>query len=345
MRRAIELALQWPHTHPNPRVGAVVVSTTGAIAGEGWHEGPGTDHAEVMALKQAGNIARGSTVYVTLEPCSHHGRTPPCTEALISAGVAAVVVGSIDPDDRVSGQGVRRLRDAGIDVTTGVCEAAARDVDAAYFHHRETGRAMVTAKWAMTLDGSTAAKDGTSKWITGTEARAGAHHLRSEVDGVVVGAGTLRADDPRLDVRLDEYEGPQPRPVVIAGRQDLPRTARMWERDPIVVSAREIEIVSGELLLVPGADQLPDPVASVRALGEKGLLGLLLEGGPVVAGAWWKAGVVGNGYVYIGNKIGGGTGRPPLAGAFATITEAAEVEFHSVRAVGDDVVIAFQKRD
>lgn len=344
MRRAIELARQWTQTHPNPRVGAVVVSTTGAIAGEGWHEGPGTDHAEVMALNQAGTIAKGSTVYVTLEPCPHQGRTPPCTGALISAGVASVVVGSIDPDARVSGQGARRLSDAGIEVTTGVCEAEARDVDPAYFHHRETGLAMVTSKWAMTLDGATAAQDGTSKWITGTEARAEAHQLRSEVDGVVVGAGTLRTDDPRLDVRLEGYEGPQPRPVVIAGRQDLPRNAKVWERSPIVVSAREIEIVSGELLVVPGTDQLPDPVASVRALGEKGLLGLLLEGGPIVSGAWWKAGVIDNGYVYIGNRIGGGTGQSPLAGDFATITEAAEVEFHSVRAVGDDVVIAFRKR-
>lgn len=344
MERAFELARKWPNAHPNPRVGAVVVSPTGAIAGEGWHEGPGTDHAEVMALNQAGDITRGATLYVSLEPCSHQGRTSPCTEALISAKVSTVIVGTIDPDPRVSGRGVNRLREAGIEVIVGVREVEARELDRAYFHHRETGLAMVTAKWAMTLDGSIAAADGTSRWITGTEARAEVHHLRSRVDGVVVGAGTLRVDDPRLDVRLEEYEGPQPRPVVISGRHGLPEQARIWERDPVVVSTRDIDAISGEVLRVPG-DEIPDPKATVEALGERGLIHLLLEGGPVISGAWWRAGVVNNGYVFIGGRVGGGTGRSPMAGAFGTIAEATDVEFHSVRSVGDDVVIAFEKRD
>lgn len=344
MERAFELARKWPNSHPNPRVGAVVVSSTGAIAGEGWHEGPGTHHAEVMALNQAGDIARGATLYVSLEPCSHQGRTPPCTEALISAQVSTVVVGTIDPDPRVSGRGVKRLQEAGIEVITGVRESEARDVDRAYFHHRETGLAMVTAKWAMTLDGAIAAADDSSRWITGTPARAEVHHMRSRVDAVVIGAGTLRADDPRLDVRLEDYEGPQPRPVVIRGRQSLPEQARIWERDPVVVSTRPIEIPSGEALQVPG-DDLPDPKATVKALGERGLIHLLLEGGPVISGAWWRAGVITNGYVFIGSRVGGGTGRSPMAGTFATIADAGDVEFRSVRSVGDDVVIAFEKRD
>lgn len=343
MLRAFELAREWPNTHPNPRVGAVVVSSTGAIAGEGWHEGPGTDHAEIMALNQAGDIARGATVYVSLEPCSHQGKTPPCTEALISSRVATVVVGAIDPDSRVSGRGVKRLRDAGIEVVTDVRMDEAREVDRAYFHHREKGRPMVTAKWAMTLDGSIAAGDGTSRWITGTPARAEVHRLRSTVDGVVVGAGTLRADDPRLDVRLDEYEGPQPRPVVIAGRKGLPPGARIWERDPVIVSAQPVETVSGQLVQVAG-DGVPDPRATVEALGDIGLIHLLLEGGPVISGAWWRAGVIDNGYVYIGARVGGGTGRSPLGGVFSTIADARDVEFRSVRSVGEDVVIAFETR-
>lgn len=345
MERAIELAGKGPRTHPNPRVGAVVVSEQGEIVGEGWHEGPGTHHAEIVALEHAGDSGRNSTVYVSLEPCSRHGRTPPCTDALVAAGVSTVVVGAVDPDSQVSGRGIDRLRQAGIEVITGVQEDRARQVDAAYFHHRETGLAMVTLKWAMTLDGAIAAADGTSQWITGELSRNETHELRSQADGVVVGAGTLRADDPRLDVRLKGFEGPQPRPVIIVGNGDIPHEARIWERDPIVVSTRDRAIPAGEILDVPGRDGLPDPLESCRALGEMGLLGLLLEGGPTLAATWWKAGVIRNGHVYIGSKIAGGAGKTPLGGVFTTLSEARAVEFRSVRSVGDDVVISFEKRD
>lgn len=344
MLRAIELAQEWPHTHPNPRVGSVIVDAAGEITGEGWHRGPGTDHAEIVALDDAGDSARGATIYVTLEPCVHHGRTPPCADALVASGVSTVVIGVSDPDPRVSGQGARKLRDAGIEVITGVLEEEARKVDPAYFHHRETGMPMVTVKWAMTLDGSVAASDGTSKWITGDSAREHAHALRSRVDGVVVGAGTLRSDDPGLDVRLDGYEGPQPRPVVLAGRTPLPDEARIWERDPIIVSAAQRNIPSGELLEVGGDENRPDPAQTCRALAERGLIHLLLEGGPHVARAWWKAGVVSNGFVYIGSRVGGGTGRSPMAGVFSTIADAGEVEFEHVAGVGTDVVIEFERR-
>src|SRR5918995_5558024 len=147
MYRAIELAQEWPHTHPNPRVGAVVADDSGRVVGEGWHRGPGTDHAEVVALEQAGDAARGATVYVTLEPCSSHGRTPPCVDALTAAKVSTVVVGAIDPDPNVAGMGVRQLEAAGIEVITGVAERQVREVDPAYFHHRDTGMPMVTIKW------------------------------------------------------------------------------------------------------------------------------------------------------------------------------------------------------
>lgn len=344
MLRAIELAAQWPHTHPNPRVGAVVVSDIGEVVGEGWHRGPGSDHAEAVALAQAGESSRGSTVYVTLEPCSHHARTPPCADALIAAGVSTVVVGAVDPDERVSGKGIDRLGDAGIEVIHEVRGEEARGVDPAYFQHRQTGMPLVTVKWAMTLDGSVAADDGTSQWITGEEARHDAHRVRSRVDAVVVGAGTLREDDPLLDVRLEGYDGPQPRPVVIAGRTPLPTNARLWRRDPLIVSTTGREIPSGELLEIPGPDYLPNPVESCRALADRGMLHLLLEGGPNVIRSWWGAGIIDEGLVYVGARVGGGGGRSPMAGMFATISAATDVEFKDVRSVGDDVAIAFEKK-
>lgn len=345
MDRAIELAREWPHTHPNPRVGSVIADSSGAVVGEGWHRGPGSDHAEVVALKAAGDAAKGGTAYVTLEPCSHHGETPPCVEALISAGVSTVVVGTNDPDPRVSGQGIEDIRTAGIEVITGVGEEAARSVDPAYFHHRETGMPMVTIKWAMTLDGSVAASDGTSQWISGVAAREHAHGLRSLVDGVVIGAGTVREDDPLLNVRVDGYERPQPRPVIVAGKTPLPHEARIWKRDPMVVSTSQRQLPAGELVEVPGSDHHPDPAETCRALARHGLLHLLLEGGPSVARAWWQAGVVTDGVVYIASKIGGGTGRSPIAGVFGTVSDAVDVEFGPVKDVGDDVFITFTRRN
>lgn len=344
MHRAIELALEWPHTHPNPRVGSVVTNTVGEVVGEGWHRGPGNDHAEVVALKAAGEAARGGTAYTTLEPCAHHGRTPPCVDALIAAGISTVVIGAGDPDPSVSGQGIEKLRTAGIEVITDVETKAARAVDPAYFHHRATGMPLVTIKWAMTLDGAVAASDGTSQWITGETAREDAHRRRSLVDGVVIGARTLRADDPRLDVRLDGYGEPQPRPVVVAGKTPLPDQAKIWDRDPLIVSSTPRDIPAGQLVEVPSTKDLPDPVETCRALSEQGLLHLLLEGGPTIARAWWDADVVSDGVVYIGSRVGAGTGRSPMAGIFDTIAAASEVEFESVDSVGRDAVITFTRK-
>jgi diaminohydroxyphosphoribosylaminopyrimidine deaminase / 5-amino-6-(5-phosphoribosylamino)uracil reductase len=345
MHRAIQLAQEWPYTHPNPRVGAVVADDSGRVVGEGWHRGPGTDHAEVVALEEAGDSARYATVYVTLEPCTHHGRTPPCVDALTAAGVSKVVVGAIDPDSNVSGDGVRRLEEAGIEVVTGVAEAQARQVDPAYFHHRETGMPIVTAKWAMTIDGSVAAHDGTSQWMTGGLAREDAHDLRSRVDGVVVGAGTVRADNPRLDVRIDGFEGIQPRPIIVAGEEELPPDAALWQREPVIVGISDRPVPSGEVLVVPESGGYPDPEQTCRRLAELGMLHLLLEGGPTLTGSWWRAGVISNGIVYIGAKVGAGSGRSPLAGLFATMKDAVDVEFEEVRSVGGDVLIAFRNKE
>jgi diaminohydroxyphosphoribosylaminopyrimidine deaminase/5-amino-6-(5-phosphoribosylamino)uracil reductase len=321
----------------------VVVSPGGEIVGEGAHHQAGADHAEVVALEAAGSEADGSTLYVTLEPCPHHGRTPPCVDAIIAARVAGVVVAAVDPDEHVSGKGLARLREAGIDVVVGVGADQARELDPAYFHHRETGLPRVTLKYAMTLDGAVAAVDGTSRWISGEEARRDAHHLRAEADAVIIGAGTLRSDDPLLTVRLDGDEGHQPVPVVVAGEGDLPPAARLWEREPVVIAAEPITVPSGLLVEVEGGDGLPDPVASCRALADLGYLDLLLEGGPRLAHAWWQAGVVTRGVVYVAGRMAGGAGISPLAGRFETIEDAVEVHITGVRSLGDDIRIDFEQ--
>jgi diaminohydroxyphosphoribosylaminopyrimidine deaminase / 5-amino-6-(5-phosphoribosylamino)uracil reductase len=343
MARAIELA-SGAHTHPNPRVGAVVVAASGEVVGEGWYEGPGTPHAEFVALSQAGDQARGSTVFVTLEPCDHHGRTPPCVDALITAGVARVVAPVADPDSRTAGRGFERLRSQGIVVEVGMMEEEAIALDPAYFHHRRTGLPLVTWKYAMTLDGSVAAADHSSRWISSADARADAHRLRAGMDAVVVGAGTLAADDPRLDVRLPGHEEPQPRPVVILGRSDPPVHARIWDRDPLVYSTVDRSVPSGHLVLVEGQGR-PDPKAVCLDLAERGLLDVMLEGGPTLAGEWQRAGVVSRGVAYIGAKLGGGVGMAPLAGVFANIDDARVVSVSDVRSLGGDVRIDFTLQD
>lgn len=343
MERALELARPH-HTHSNPRVGAVIVDRNGTVVGEGAHRGRGHPHAEIVALDAAGELAAGATVYTTLEPCTVEGLTPPCVDALIAAGVSRVVVGAIDPDLRVAGSGVRALAAAGLDVIEGVLAEEVRAADPAYFHHRETGMPLVVVKYAMTLDGSAAATDRTSQWITGEEARTDAHRLRSEADAVVVGAGTLRTDDPQLSVRLPDFDGPQPTPVVVAGTEELPGSARIWEQNPLVVSTVHRAIPSGRLLLVDGHAGRPDPAATCRALVEHDLLAVMIEGGPVLAGEWWRAGVVSRGVAYVGAKVGGGVGISPLSGVFDTIETARVVSITGVRSLGDDIRIDFDCR-
>ena len=342
MARAVELA-SLTRTHPNPRVGAVVVDPDGEVVGEGAHPGPGGPHAEMVALAQAGERARGGTLYVTLEPCNHHGRTPPCVDALLGAGILRVVAAVEDPDPRTAGSGFGRLRAMGVKVTEGVMAEDVLRLDPAYFHHRNGGMPLVTWKYAMTLDGSVAAADSTSKWVTSATARDDAHQLRAEKDAVVVGAGTIRADDPLLTVRLDDYRGPQPVAVVVAGVSELPHAAVIWERAPVVVSTLERPIPSGSLVVVDGQAGRPDPVATCRALADLGHIDLLLEAGPTLAGEWWRAGVVQRGVVYLGARIGGGEGRGPLGGVFANIGDADVVSVNGVRSLGGDVRVDFER--
>jgi len=339
------LALAAAHRpHPNPRVGAVVLDTAGTVVGRGAHVAPGRPHAERVALAEAGPAAAAGTLVVTLEPCVHTGRTPPCTEAVVAAGVATVVVGALDPDSRVAGRGVAALRAAGLDVRVGVPGVDAEAVDPGYFHHRRTGRPRVVLKAALTLDGQVAALDGTSQWITGEEARHDAHRLRDAADGILVGAGTVLADDPRLTVRLPGHGGDGPRPVVVAGRRPLPPAAAVWERDPLVLSPVPVATPSGTVVVAPGPGGRVDLAAALPALAGEGILELLVEGGPTVAAALWEAGLVDRGVFYLAARVAGGAGTGVFARPFPTLSSARPVDIVGLSRVGPDVRVEWTPR-
>ena len=345
LRRAMRKAAG-ARPHPNPRVGALVMDSGGQLAGTGVHQGPGTPHAETLALDEAGPRARGGTLITTLEPCVHVGRTPPCVDRIIGSGVVTVVVGAEDPDQRVSGRSIALLEKAGLEVDgpllTGEVEAA----DPAYFHHRRTGRPRFTLKAAATLDGWTAAGDGTSQWISGLAARRDGHLLRASADAVMVGAGTLRADDPRLTVRLECARTPQPLAVVVAGRAPLPSIRKVWDRSPLVVAPRPTEVVPPDLqVIAPGAEGLVDLAGAARALGERGLLEVLVEGGPRLAGAMWSVGLIDRGVFYMAARVAGGEGLPVMQGTFSTLSDSRDVIIEDVQRVGEDLRVEWRPRE
>lgn len=324
MREAVRLA-RATRPHPNPRVGAVIVDGSGRVVGSGSHRGPGESHAEVVALDDAGPAAAGSTLFVTLEPCNHHGRTGPCVDAIVASGVQEVVVAARDPNPHVRGGGVEALRAAG--VTVRLIEPPDESSDPAYFHFQRTGRPLVTLKAALTLDGSVAALDGTSQWITNETSRADAHRLRSESDAIVVGAGTVRADDPLLTVRLADYDGGQPVPVVVQGRQSIPPDRRILSRDVVMAQ--------------PGEDGSVDLAALLENLGAAGHFDVLIEGGPTLARSFWNADLVDRGVFYFGAKLAGGMGRPALDGLFSSLGEARNVTIVAVDQLDGDVRLEF----
>ena len=339
MRRAIDIARD-TQPHPNPRVGAVVVSPNGELLAEAAHRGPGEPHAEAAALAAAGSAAAGGSLYVTLEPCDHDGRTPPCTVAIVESGVSTVYVGAFDPDDRVSGRGIERLRDAGIRVEECRDSAGVTELDPGYFHHRRTGRPRVTLKLAATLDGQTAAEDGTSQWITSAEARVDAHLLRARSDAVMVGAGTLRADDPRLDARDAASGEKQPRPVIVGGRSPLPESARVYERNPLIYSPQRLGVVpDGVELEVMWDPAGVDLDAMMKDLGGRGIVDLLVEGGATLGRALLDANLVDHLVVYLAASLAGGSGRPMFDGIFRTLHAVTPLEIVSVRRVGPDLRI------
>jgi diaminohydroxyphosphoribosylaminopyrimidine deaminase/5-amino-6-(5-phosphoribosylamino)uracil reductase len=311
MRRAMELAgAVRAQASPNPWVGAVLVA--GGAVFEGATRPPGEAHAEAVALAAAGEGARGATLYVTLEPCPHHGRTPPCADAIVAAGVARVVVGLEDPDVRARGRGLERLRRAGVEVVDGVCADEVAVQLAPYLKQRRTGRPWVVLKLAGTLDGRTAAPDGTSRWITGEAARTDAHRLRAESDAVVVGAGTVWADDPALTVRLVEGRDPQ---RVVLGR--APAGARVH----------------------PALELQGEPSVVLDDLGGRGMVQVLVEGGATVAGAFHRAGVVDRYVLYLAPALFGGSDALAMfegAGA-ASVTGLWRGRVVSVEQLGEDL--------
>lgn len=300
---------------PNPWVGSLVVTDGGVY--EGGTQAYGGAHAEIRALEEAGKQARGATLYTTLEPCCHHGKTPPCTDAIIEAGIERVVIALKDPDPLVAGKGIATLENAGISVSVGVGSAAVERQLRPYLHHRRTGRPYVVLKLAASLDGFTAAPDNTSKWITGPQARADSHRLRAESDAILVGAGTIRADDPALTVRYFTPNAPndwQPLRVVLG---KAPENARV----------RPCLELSGEL----------DSVLS--DLAGRGVLQLMVEGGANVAGEFHKQGLVDSYVFYFAPALfGGNTAIPLFAGSgISTIEDLWRGEISDIRLIGGDI--------
>ena len=298
MERALDLAaLGRFTTSPNPMVGAVVLDANGQLAGEGFHAAAGQPHGEVLALQQAGVRARGGSLYVTLEPCCHHGRTPPCTDAVLAAGIRRVVVAMADPDPRVAGGGLERLRQAGLTVVQGVGETRARALNQAFLHRVRHGRPWGVLKWAASVDGRIATQAGASQWISGAPARRWVHRLRSQCDAVLVGAGTVRSDNPLLTSRGQRQ--PEPRRVVLSRRLHLPRQARLWDQtaagtmvfhspgaDP--VAAAQLEQHGVECVALEPCS----PRGVLESLAQRGCNKVLWECGPALAAAAVQAGCV-----------------------------------------------------
>jgi len=320
MARALQLAaLGDGRTSPNPLVGAVVLAADGTLVGEGFHARAGEAHAEVGALAQAGGRARGGSLIVTLEPCCHQGRTPPCSDAVIAAGIARVVLAMGDPDPRVAGGGIARLKQAGIEVIEGVRELEARRLNAAFLHRVRTGRPLGILKWAMSLDGRTALPNGDSQWISGPEARQWVHRLRSRCDAVIVGGGTVRADDPLLTSR--GRRSPEPLRVVLSRRLDLPLGAQLWDQavaPTLVVHGPDAPPEARRAFDQVGVERLElapcEPVDLLRALAERGCNKVLWECGPALAAAALRQGGVQRVAAVVAPiLLGGEAARTPLA--------------------------------
>jgi diaminohydroxyphosphoribosylaminopyrimidine deaminase/5-amino-6-(5-phosphoribosylamino)uracil reductase len=354
MARAIHLAERGLYTtDPNPRVGCVLVNG-GDVVGEGWHERAGEPHAEVMALRAAGQRARGATAYVSLEPCSHHGRTPPCADALINAGVARVVAAMQDPNPLVAGQGLARLQAAGIAVENGVLSTQAAALNPGFIKRMKCGRPWVRLKLAASLDGRTALASGESQWITGEEARADVHRLRARSSAIVTGAATVLADDPSLTARLDD-EVLQPLRVVLDARLQTPPTARLLSlpgRTLICTlnantpAADALRAAGAEVVAVAGEGERIALPSLLDLLGQRHINEVMVESGPTLAGAFVQAGLVDELILYLAPHLLGDDARGlfTLPG-LEQMRDRIELEIADVRAVGRDWCIRARLRN
>lgn len=354
MRAALGLARRGLGTvWPNPAVGCVILSADGDVAGRGWTQPGGRPHAETEALARAGGRARGGTAYVTLEPCSHHGQTPPCAEALIEAGLRRVVIAVTDPDPRVDGGGAAMLEAAGIEVTAGVCEAAARAVNDGFISRVTAGRPRVSLKLATSLDGRIATASGESQWITGPAARATVHRLRAAHDVVLTGMGTVRADNPSLTVRLPGLPIRPPVRAVMTSGAMLPGGSALAQAEqdaPVwMVSAGEAapaETARAETVIKVAADDSgrPDFAACIGALGEQGITRVMIEAGGGIVASALRSGVVDRIYWFQAAKVIGGDGLP-VVGALGIedLGSAPGFRVVSSRPVGDDLLTILER--
>jgi diaminohydroxyphosphoribosylaminopyrimidine deaminase/5-amino-6-(5-phosphoribosylamino)uracil reductase len=346
LRRCLELAARAEgQTAPNPMVGAVVVKA-GLVVGEGFHPGAGQPHAEVFALRQAGEAAQGATLYVNLEPCNHYGHTPPCTEAIIHAGIARVVVGMVDPDPRVSGAGIERLCQASIDVVVGVETAACKHLNEAFIHRILKQRPLGILKYAMTLDGKIATTTGHSSWVTGPSARAAVHQLRSRCDAVIVGGNTVRRDNPRLTTHGHSSHNPQR--VVMSRQLDLPLEAHLWQVDdaPTLVFTttaanpeRQHYLERAGVRVIALESLTPRQVTAW--LYDQGCACLLWECGGRLAAEAIKDGVIDKLWAFIAPKIAGGANAPTPVGdlGITQMVEALPIERLSWQSIGEDLLL------
>jgi diaminohydroxyphosphoribosylaminopyrimidine deaminase/5-amino-6-(5-phosphoribosylamino)uracil reductase len=367
MRSALALARRGlGRVWPNPAVGCVIVAPRGRdgdggrVVGRGWTQPGGRPHAETEALARAGGAAKSATAYVTLEPCAHHGKTPPCADALIKAGVTRVVVAVPDRDPRTAGQGIALLRAAKIDVIENVLAAEATELNAGFFMRLAQGRPLVTLKLATSLDGRIATASGESQWITGERSRARAHLMRAEHDAILIGAGTAVADDPLLTCRLPGMADRSPTPVIVDGGRRVPATAKLFatarERKTILAT-RAATADTKKSLASPGDNgveilELPadtpghvDLAAMLRALGDKGFTRVMVEGGGGMGAALLRLGLVDRIAWFRAPIVLGGEGIPAVAGLeLAKLADAPAFERTSLETLGDDLLETYRKR-
>ena len=353
MRQSLALArLAIGQVSPNPAVGALIVKD-GEIVGQGYTQPPGSDHAEIVALKQAGEKARGASMYVTLEPCCHFGRTPPCTQSIIDAGISEVHMAMIDPNPIVSGRGEEALQKEGIKTSVGDHEEEARTINEAYIKYIKTGLPFVTVKFATSLDGKIATRTGDSKWITGAEARKYVHYLRYTSDAIVTGANTIIVDDPFLTCRYGGTGGAVKNKqlrVIVDGLGRTPPTARVFGEPGKVLVAigksvdkkikKAMEDVGAELLEFPTIDGKINISNLLKVLGEREVTSILLEAGGILLGSFFEAGMVDKVIAFIAPMVVGGDSMVAVGGlGVEKITDATRLERVTIERFGDDLMI------
>ena len=353
MQMALELAGKaLGRTSPNPMVGAVVVRD-GQVVGSGYHARAGTPHAEVHALGEAGEKARGATLYVTLEPCCHHGRTGPCTEAVIKAGIAKVIISMPDPNPKVAGNGIKILQKAGITVETGILEEQSRRLNEVFIKYISTGLPFVVMKTAMSLDGKIATSSGESQWITGPESRTMVHRLRDRYDAILVGVGTVLADNPSLTTRLPEGEGKDPVRVVLDSRARTPVDAQIItqsSQSPTVIvttsdaprdKLQQLSDAGAQIIQLSADDHGICLHELLHKLGEQEITGLLIEGGARVNSTFINKSLVDKVFWFIAPIIIGGNSAPgPVGGTGITaLAEATKLSDISMQRYGEDICI------